>query len=147
MFQINYRVFVGALVLLLLSTASTFAQNQVLFFEDFESGDVQWPIPGSMNITTLSASAGSHSQTFTRVAAGGDARTFTFAVTPGTTYYLHVDYMTLGGGGYIGIDRFGASMQNLGVQWLLGDGGFASLGVFDFNISNQDPADLGVWKQ
>ncbi|GEM_PF-2914408 len=134
---------------ILLTIGFTFSESvsQVLFFEDFENGSGQWPIPGSMVITTASAYAGSFSQTFTGLASGGDTRAFIFSVTPGQTYYLHVAYMTLGGGGYIGIDRFNVSMQFVGEQWMIGDGGWPpTLGRFDYNVFNTDPANLGIWK-
>ena len=140
------RLFVAVLFLAMGFTFSE-SVSQVLFFEDFENGSGQWPIPGSMAITTASAYAGSFSQTFTGLASGGDTRTFIFPVTPNQTYYLHVAYMTLGGGGYIGIDRFDASMQFVGEQWMIGDGGWPpTLGKFDYNVFNTDPSNLGIWK-
>lgn len=127
--------------------------RHVLFFDDFENGPGQWDTLGHMDLTTAQAYACTHSQTFTDVARGGDARTSVFPVTPGRTYYLHVAYMTLGGGGYIGIDQFGASMEDLGVQWLFGDGASGCcdpshplLNVWDYNFFDKNPDHLGVWK-
>jgi hypothetical protein len=55
--------------------------------------------------------------------------------------------MTLGGGGYIGIDLFNQSMQRVGEQWLIGDGGYtATLKKFDYNVFNRNREDLRVWK-
>jgi len=100
-----------------------------------------------MVLTKKYAFAGSYSQTFAQVSYRGDARTFIFPVTPGQTYYLHVAYMTLGGGGYIGIDQFDEFMESVGEQWLIGDGGYKrTLKAFDYNVFNKNPADLGVWK-
>jgi hypothetical protein len=118
-----------------------------LFFEDFENSPTQWQSLGSMAITTTNVYAGLNSQTFTSTVLGGDARTIIFPVTPGKTYYLHVAYMTLGGGGYIGIDRFDSSQNYIDEQWLIGDGGWPfTFAMFDYNVSNMDQSLLGVWK-
>lgn len=136
------------LIFMLLPVQGALAQSgEVLFFEDFEGGPGQWEIPGSMIITQEYAFEGSHSQTFAQVTHSGDAHTYPFAVVPGQTYYLHVAYMTLGGGGYIGIDLFNQSMQRVGEQWLIGDGGYAAtLRKFDYNVFRKNREDLGVWK-
>ena len=123
------------------------AWAEVLFYEDFESGPGQWPTPGSMVITSATAFAGACSQTFAEVAGGGDAHTSIFSVTPGESYYLHVAYMTMGGGGYIGINLFDASMAYLDEQWMIGDGAWEpNLGNFDYNVDNANPADVHSWK-
>ncbi len=127
-------------------------QNGVLFFEDFEGDRSQWPFLITMGFTTKSSFAGSRSQTFGGVSDGGDARSQIFPVTPGQTYYLHVAYMTLGGGGFIGASYYTASMESISTQWILGDGtpGCCNpplLGTWDYNVSDTNPAHLGVWKQ
>ncbi len=145
--RIRWSVFI-VLVFILTPVQEALAQpGEVLFFEDFERGARQWEIPGSMIFTQEYAFEGSYSQTFAQVTHGGDAYTFPFPVVPGQTYYLHVAYMTLGGGGYIGIDLFDRSLQKVGEQWLMGDGGYAAtLKKFDYNVSNKNPENLGGWK-
>lgn len=120
---------------------------QDLFFEDFENNLTQWTTIGSMAITNTNAYAGSYSQTFQSVQLGGDVRSNIFPVTPGQTYYLHVAYMTLGDGGYIGIDRFNNFQYYIDEQWLIGDGGWPfTLAMFDYNVINMDQSKIGVWK-
>lgn len=136
------------LVLILTPVQGVLAQpGEVLFFEDFEGGSRQWEIPGSRVLTQEYAFEGSHSQTFARVTHGGDAHTYPFPVVPGQTYYLPVAYMTLGGGGYTGVDLFDRSLQKMGEQWLMGDGSYAAtLKKFDYNVFNKNREDPGVWK-
>ena len=122
------------------------AMADVLFYEDFEGDLSQWDIVGNSIITSAYGFNSTHSQTFTAVAAGGDARTIKLSDTPGETYYLHVAYMTLGGGGFIGIDLFNSSQAYLGEQWLIGDGGYGA-DLWSYNVGAQNPSDLGVWEQ
>lgn len=112
----------------------------VLFFDDFENGSAQWEMTKSMELSSFQPYSGSFSQTFTETANGGDARTVWFAVEAGQTYYLHVAYMTLGGGGYVGIDQ-----DNAPEVWLMGDGPYTTPVVFDYNYFNLDPNLLGKW--
>ncbi len=126
---------------------------RVLFFDDFESGPGEWQIPGSMVLTTAHAFSPNHSQTLTQLGSAGDAFSFLFPVTPGVTYYLHVAYMTLGDGGYIGVNQYDGSMSFLGEAWMIGAdptvGGVVAGGVsmWDYNSSRANPASLGVWKE
>ncbi|MBI4404238.1 MAG: hypothetical protein HY537_08760 [Deltaproteobacteria bacterium] len=113
----------------------------VLFFDDFENGTSQWEMTKSMELSSFQPYSGSFSQTFTETVSAGDARTVWFAVEAGQTYYLHVAYMTLGGGGYVGIDQ-----DNAPEVWLMGDGPYTTPIVFDYNYFNLDPNLLGKWK-
>jgi hypothetical protein len=127
--------------------------RRVLFFDDFENGPGQWDTPGHMDLTTAQAYGCTHSQTFTDVAREGDARSATFAVTPGRTYYLHTAYMTQGGGGWIAVEQFGPAMEPRGLRWIIGDQGpqccnpaEPPLAAWDYNFYDRNPAHLGVWK-
>lgn len=111
--------------------------NNTLFLEDFEKGTDQWEIPGSMVITTISAFSGSHCQTFSKSAGGGDAFTSTFSVTPGRTYYLHLACMSLGGSGFVGVDLITDDPVTLREQWLIGA---------DSQALSQFDAKPGIWK-
>ena len=82
----------------------------------------QWPQPGYAVLTTTTAFSGVSCMTFTQQTGGGDAYSNSFAVVPNTTYYMHAAYMTLGGGGYLGIEMFDASMTFLSEEWMFGDG-------------------------
>ena len=119
------------------SMAILSCSDDTAFFEDFEEGLTQWEVPGSMTITSLSAHTGSHSQTFSKAAGGGDAFTSAFAVTPGRDYYLHVAHMSLGGRGFIGVDLITANPVTVRDQWLIGA---------DSQALSQFDSEPGVWK-
>ena len=108
-----------------------------VFFEGFEEGASQWEVPGSMGITTISAYEGSHSQTFSEAAGGGDAFTSAFSVIPGRAYYLHVAHMSLGGRGFIGVDLITENPVTVREQWLIGA---------DSQALSQFDGKPGVWK-
>lgn len=111
--------------------------DDTVFFDGFEEGATEWEVPGSMVITTISAYAGSHSQTFSEAAGGGDAFTAAFSVTPGRAYYLHVAHMSLGGRGYIGVDLITEDPVTVREQWLVGA---------DSQALSQFDGASGVWK-
>ncbi len=125
----------------------TAAPRQVLFFDDFESGPGQWMDPGSMVLSTTSAFSGTHSQTFGRVGGAGDARSTFIPVNPGQTYNLRGAYMTLGGGGFFGVENFNASYQYQWHTWLFGDGSDGAYNTWPYySINNTPPSELGRWR-
>ena len=125
----------------------TASARQVLFFDDFESGGAKWMDPGSMIISTTSALSGTHSQTFGRVWGAGDARSTFIPVNPGQTYVLRGGYMTLGGGGFFGVENFNASQQYISHTWFFGDGSDFAYNTWPYyNINNTPASELGRWR-
>lgn len=144
-----------------------------VFFEDFESDLAQWHLPafnytgrpaGTMMITDAAAFDGSTSAKFGISTSAGDSWTHAIAVTPGETYYLHLAYMTQGGGMFVGIDLWPDAPtgiigsgedgvrdlgDRLGELWMMGTSrsiaGNPNAAVWDYDANHSDSVFLGVW--
>ena len=140
-------VWFSALVLCL--SLACQVQTQTLFFEDFESGLGAWDIRNGLITTSDRPFEGSFCGSFTFQTTGSfaDRTADKFPVVAGQQYMLEVAYRTDGGGGYIGIDKFGSAGNALGEQWLIGDGGDPSnLSTWDCNVVDCPSSAIGVWK-
>jgi hypothetical protein len=121
------------------------ADPVVLFSDGFESGAGQWPTPGNMVIGPP-GSVGANSMTFSQVSFGPDAQSTMLTVDPAKIYRFELDYMTKGGGGFIGFNYYDANGNSLGTEWLMGDGGSNTQIIWDYNVGNLDASLLNVWK-
>jgi formylglycine-generating enzyme required for sulfatase activity len=124
--------------------------TEIVFFEDFESGLTQWMTPENSVISRDYAYEAASSQTFLSVAQGSDAaHSLGFEVQEGQTYFVHVAYMTLGGGGYLGLEELStidADSREEHLTWVFGDGGTASLQLFKYSVQTSDPNEIGLWR-
>ncbi|HWS87495.1 MAG TPA: RHS repeat-associated core domain-containing protein [Pyrinomonadaceae bacterium] len=121
--------------------------KQVLFSDDFEDGAGKWVDPGSMVISDKAAQTGARSQTFGRVWGAGDARSDFIPVVPGRTYVLRGAYMTLGGGGFFGVENFTAGKSYKSHYWLWGDGSdWAEATWPHYNVNHTPATELGRWR-
>jgi Tol biopolymer transport system component len=132
-------------------TVSVSVGPDIAFFEDFEGDLSQWIEPYNSIITQDESYEESGSQTFEMTSGSGEttAHSVGFEVEGGTTYYFHVAYMTLGGGGLLGFDELASvdAVEREGASvWLFGDGGAGSLQPFPYNVDRQDNDELSVWK-
>jgi hypothetical protein len=117
------------------------------FAEDFEGGLGQWREVGSTVITGATAAEGRRSATFTATACRGDAYSRRLPVEAGSVYRLSADYRTEGDGGYLGLALYDAAGDEVGEQWLMGDGAFPTYENvrWRYNIDSRDPDDLASW--
>jgi hypothetical protein len=98
-------------------------------------------------ITDVTAAEGRRSATFTDTVCRGDAYSRRIPVDAGSVYRLSADYRTEGDGGYLGLALYDAAGEEVGEQWLMGDGAFPTYEDvrWRYNIDSRDPDDLGSW--
>jgi len=125
---------------------ATGAWADVLWFDSFEDDQGRWSVRGSSVITVNEAMDGAKSLTFRAVTGDGDATSHPIKVTRGQKLYVHVAYMTRGGGGYLGLEELDAQRKTLSSRWIIGDGGCCTKDTWAYSVDNPDDALLGVWE-